>query len=109
MKITRYIPLFNTKVVIYLGEEEIPSYKKASAQLLGRNDINDTLPNLVNINGNSCGSFIWLRTASLAVFAHEMTHCISEVMEHVGTECEEVRAYMMQWSIDVLWLLIKKK
>jgi hypothetical protein len=108
MRISKRVPLFCTLVVVFVGVEEWDNYIKESSKTLLKHGMETDFPELVNQRGNCCGSYIWLKGNNLGVFSHEIAHFVSDLMSHVGTECEEVRAHVTEWAFTDLLEKVNK-
>ena len=103
MRVSIMIPLFNIPLIVYTGEDKIEPFKKAVKKLAQDKSQDFEDSSFDGVNGRSYGTYIWMRTADLPIFAHELVHSIEAFMHHIGSDCEEVRAYTMQWCMDKFW------
>lgn len=105
MKITLRIPMFNTPLWLFVGEEEKDRFARACKKHLGM------AVEAPGYDGKQCGSILWIAKPDLGVLVHELVHYADEFTLHHGIEDKnrEVEAYVVGWAVDKLWPKINKE
>lgn len=92
------IPLINRTVRLYSGPKEWKRWRK-DLEKHGGADLSeepDEAPK--GAQGRACGSFVWVSDKDdVDTVAHELSHCIDDMMESLGSKDSELRAHITGW------------
>jgi len=82
------IPIFLQAMMVYLGDEESDRYSNDSGSV---RDLDDLL-------GAVTGEYIWLSDdADESTVLHESSHVVTNMMEFLDCESDEVRSYVLEF------------
>jgi hypothetical protein len=100
------LPVFNINTRWYFGDVE--EYKKAVIRIEGNDSI--LRSKIDNCQGFCSGSLAWVDDiAEVNTILHELSHMVHYILEAVGVDDEETRAYCTGYLGEKLFKAIDKK
>jgi hypothetical protein len=107
MKIRLQLPIFESALILYVGEAEKVRLGKDMSRCRPKGDPHVEIPE--HAEGGVSGSFVWLREPSLNTLVHELAHYVDQMAEHLRIEDKngEFKAYLMGYLVERLWPQIK--
>lgn len=97
------LPIVGRELRIYYGAKEFEDYKKACIALgLSKEDAQQLNPN--HFSGHCVSDVLWVKDPKdMIVIIHEMTHLIDNLIENIGLEGVEIKAYLTEWlMVEIL-------
>ena len=91
------VPIYDKSIYIYTegeGEQAIAKMNK----FYGKND--ERVGRLENAVGISIGNVLYIGDNSINTLAHELSHCIDDLVELVEIKDEEAKAYLFGYVFE---------
>lgn len=103
------IPLIYKWIDIYEGADEWEKFKRDTVKAgANRSNAQKELPS--NGSGRMYGSYIWISDEPLlSTLFHELSHVLDAIMEYLGTNDSEFRAYLAGWIFTNVFAWFRKK
>ena len=100
------LPVFNITTGWYFGDVEV--YKKVCAKREDNDGIYKS--NIDQCSGFCSGSIAWVEDyTEVGAILHELTHMVHHILEAVGVDDEETRAYCTGYLGERLFKAMDKK
>ena len=97
MKKSFTIPLVDVTFYIYVGESEWKAWRNHAGSNGAKMEKEPEDPPSSG-SGRSYGSWIWLgEVDNLELVAHELSHFVDDMMNHIHSDDGEFRAYISGW------------
>ena len=97
-----HIPLVSKILYIYSGPDEWEKFKKITIKE-GVDIKMKSAACPVGGSGRTYGSWIWVYALKdRPTLIHELSHFIDSLMETLGTNSSEFRAYLTEWIMDTV-------